>query len=167
MHICNPSYSGGTDSEDHGSRPAQKKVSETPSQPIAECGDMSLSSQPHGKCKQEAHSPSIKWDPIQKITKAKRDRGVTWVADYLAGKHEVLEFKSQLSPKWMTPVWNGLWRWVGGGSQWDGGGWKEKLNLIEVLYKNRVMNPVKIACKRGEQGWESIVEGVNLVKMLV
>jgi hypothetical protein len=31
-HACNPSYSGGTDQEDHGSKPAQAKIPETLSQ---------------------------------------------------------------------------------------------------------------------------------------
>jgi hypothetical protein len=31
-HICNPSYSGGENRKDGGSRPARAKVSETPSQ---------------------------------------------------------------------------------------------------------------------------------------
>jgi hypothetical protein len=30
-HVCNPSYSGGRDQEDHNSRTAWQKVSKTPS----------------------------------------------------------------------------------------------------------------------------------------
>jgi hypothetical protein len=33
-HACNPSHLGGGELKDHGLKPAQAKVSETPSQPI-------------------------------------------------------------------------------------------------------------------------------------
>jgi hypothetical protein len=43
-NACNPSYLGSWDWEDRGSKPAQQKVCETPSQPIPGCSGVHLSS---------------------------------------------------------------------------------------------------------------------------
>jgi hypothetical protein len=50
-YTSNPSYSGGRDWKDSGSRPAHTKSSEIPSQPIAGHGGTCLSSQLRGKYK--------------------------------------------------------------------------------------------------------------------
>jgi hypothetical protein len=43
-HAYNPSYLGDADPEDHGSRPAQEKSLQTPSQPMTGQGGLCLSS---------------------------------------------------------------------------------------------------------------------------
>jgi hypothetical protein len=47
-HICNPSYSGGRDRNDHDLRPAQAN-SKNPSQSIGRCSAAHLSSQLFGR----------------------------------------------------------------------------------------------------------------------
>jgi hypothetical protein len=74
-HACNPAYSGGKELEDLGSRPAQAKSSQDPSQPMAgvvACVTVipAMWRNISRKITVQA-SPGIKQGPLSKITKAK------------------------------------------------------------------------------------------------
>jgi hypothetical protein len=63
-----------------------QKVHKTPSQPIAGYSGSLLSSQVFRIVIQAV--PTIKQDPISKITKAERAEGMAQVADHLLSKHK-------------------------------------------------------------------------------
>jgi hypothetical protein len=92
-HTCNLSYWGGRDQKNHGSRPAWANSPQDTSQPILSMV-VCLSSQLCGEAQIEDQGPGIKWDPISKITKAKRAGGVA----------QVVECLEELRPRVQTPV---------------------------------------------------------------
>jgi hypothetical protein len=85
---CNPSYLGGRDGEDCGSRPAQTNVQKTPSQPMAGYSGGHLSPQATwGNMNRRIEVQAaleINWDPISKTTNAKRAGGLAQVVRGLA-----------------------------------------------------------------------------------
>jgi hypothetical protein len=90
--ICNPSYLGGRDQEDHGLLEAGpgKKLCKTLSQPMAGCGSACLSFSAIWESKiggsRFRPAPGTKQDPISKATKQKRAGRVAHVVECLSTK---------------------------------------------------------------------------------
>jgi hypothetical protein len=76
-----------------GGQPGEKKVGETPFQPMAECDGACLSSQAtQGNTNRILVQASlgIKWDLISKIAAGKKAGKVAQVVEHLPSKHKVL-----------------------------------------------------------------------------